>query len=478
MEVCAAVAGSGPLELIVGPAGTGKTTALTPAVTALKRQGRAVFGVAPTAAAAEVLASETGMEADTVDKFLYEHTRPDRPPAAQLGLGVGATVIVDEAGTLSTPNLAELARLADHHHWRIVLVGDPRQFSAVGRGGMFSHLTTTYGAIELDQVHRFTHQWEGEASLRLRTGDPSVLVEYDRRGRLHDGTAHDMERELVEAWRQARVRGESVAVMANRTATVTHLNRLAQSTRITDGELDPHGPSLTVGDYELLVGDEVVTRHNQRRLRTDRGVMVKNRDHFTITTIHDDRSLTVTGRSGTVRLPAGYVAQHVELGYAQTSHATQGRTVDTALLYLDAPTDTRGVYTPMTRGRHANHAYVVTDATTTAVDVLTQSLARDWIDHPALARRQQLAVEPAAVPVWSSLQTARLDRTQQPSPYRTGQQPGPAEPGPAERAGARAASLAAAHRDPTPSRRADCGPRNPRPGTLTQRSVRFHILVW
>ncbi len=75
-----------------------------------------------------------------------------------------------------------------------------------------------------------------------------------------------------------------------------------------------------------------MTRHNQRRLRTDRGVMVKNRDHFTITAIHDDRSVTVTGRSGTVRLPAGYVAEHVELGYAQTSHATQGRTVDTALL--------------------------------------------------------------------------------------------------------------------------------------------------
>ena len=52
----------------------------------------------------------------------------------------------------------------------------------------------------------------------------------------------------MEAWRQARARGESVAVMANRTATVTHLNQLAQSTRIRDGELDPHGPHLTVGD--------------------------------------------------------------------------------------------------------------------------------------------------------------------------------------------------------------------------------------
>ena len=68
--------------------------------------------------------------------------------------------------------------------------------------------------------------------------------------------------------------------------------------------------------------------------------MVKNRDHWTIDTIHPDGTVTVTGRTGRVRLPSHYVARHLELGYAQTSHATQGRTVDTALVLIDAPTDT------------------------------------------------------------------------------------------------------------------------------------------
>ncbi|HZD24541.1 MAG TPA: hypothetical protein VE569_14245, partial [Acidimicrobiia bacterium] len=67
-----------------------------------------------------------------------------------------------------------------------------------------------------------------------------------------------------------------------------------------------------------------------------------------------------------------------------------GRTVDTSLLLVDTPTDSRGVYTPMTRGREANHAYVVTEDNQTALDVLTQALTRDWIDIPALARRAQL----------------------------------------------------------------------------------------
>ena len=56
-----------------------------------------------------------------------------------------ATTIVDEAGTASTPKLAALARLADQYQWRVVLVGDPRQFSAVGRGGMFGHLVDNLG---------------------------------------------------------------------------------------------------------------------------------------------------------------------------------------------------------------------------------------------------------------------------------------------------------------------------------------------
>jgi conjugative relaxase-like TrwC/TraI family protein len=389
-QAVAAVTGHRPLELIVGPAGTGKTTALSYAAAGLDAQDRPTYGVAPTAAAAEVLATETGMAADTLDKLLIEHHQPARPPSTHYDLPAGTTVIVDEAGTAATPKLAQLARLADRHDWRIVLVGDPRQFSAVGRGGMFAHLIDTYGGIELDQVHRFRHHWERQASLRLRAGDPGILTEYDQHGRLHDGTHEQMETEIIDAWQEARSRGETVALMANSTDTVGRLNRLAQHTRLTIGELDTTAPSMRVGEERMLVSDEVVTRRNDRTISTDLGLMVKNRDHWTITRIHPDYSVTLVGRTGRVRLPAEYVAANLELGYAQTSHANQGRTVDTALLLLDTPTDSRGIYTPMTRGREANHAYVVVEDNQTALDVLSQAITRDWIDQPAVARKAQL----------------------------------------------------------------------------------------
>ncbi|MGA7096425.1 MAG: MobF family relaxase [Acidimicrobiia bacterium] len=389
LAAASAVAGRAGLELVVGPAGAGKTTALATAVKTLKLQQRSVFGVAPTAAAAEVLASESGMAADTLDKLLTEHGLADRPPSPDYDLPARATLVVDEAATVPTAKLAELARLADEKQWRVVLVGDPCQFAAVGRGGMFGHLVNTVGAVELDEVHRFTHQWERGASLRLRAGDPAVLDIYDHQGRIHSGTSDQMETEIIRAWKQARDTGQTVALMANSNETVNRLNKQCQQLLIDTGHLDPEGRSLKTGDQILYQGDKVVTRRNDRTLRTSYGLMVKNRDHWTIQQIHADGTVTVTGPTGTVTLPAEYLNRHVELGYAQTSHASQGRTVDTALLLLDTLTDSRGVYTPMTRGREANHAYVAIDENQAGIDVLAH-VSRDWADRPAVARRAQL----------------------------------------------------------------------------------------
>jgi conjugative relaxase-like TrwC/TraI family protein len=397
VKVAATVAGHRDLELVEGPAGAGKTTALAAAVSSLQNQGRSAFGVAPTAVAAQVLASETGMHADTLDKLLIEYSLTERPPVPEYELARGATVIVDEAGTASTPTLARLAELADQEDWRVVLVGDPRQFSAVGRGGMFAHLIQRHGATELEQVHRFTQEWERHASLQLRSGDPDALIQYERHGRIHSGTVSEMEGAIVDAWRAARGRGETVALMANSNQAIARLNRLAQMTRFVDGEISfQKKGALRLGDQVVCVGDEVVTRCNDRARRTDQGVMVKNRDRWTVQAIHPDRSITLTGPSGTIRLPADYTTKHLTLGYAQTSHASQGRTVDTGLLLVDAPTDLAGIYTPMTRGRDGNHAYVVIEDNETAIDVLAQAASRDWIDQPAVARQAHL--DPQAIP--------------------------------------------------------------------------------
>ena len=300
IEVARALAQGGDLQLVIGPAGSGKTTALTAAAFNLGLQGCTVFGVAPTAAAAEVLATETGMKADTLDKLLVEHSLTDRAPRPEYDLPPRSTVIVDEAGTASTPNLAALAQLADQKDWRIVMVGDSRQFSSVGRGGMFAHLVNQHGATELEQVHRFRHEWERHASLHLRDGNPQALAEYDRRGRLHGGTASEMETEIIDAWAAARAKGDTVALMANSNQSGNRLNRLAQMTRFMIGKISIQNGRLRLGDEVICVGDEVVTRRNDRTLRTDRGAWSRT------ASIGPSKRSIPTGRSPSPAHPAPF----------------------------------------------------------------------------------------------------------------------------------------------------------------------------
>jgi conjugative relaxase-like TrwC/TraI family protein len=137
-----AVAGHDRLVLVVGPAGAGKTAMLRAAAADLAAQQRPVFSVAPTAKAANVLRRETGADADTIAKLLFEWAR-DSGPTHGYRLPPGTTLICDEAGMTGTATLDRLVHLAQSQRWRLVLVGDHHQLHAVGRGGMFNELCRT-----------------------------------------------------------------------------------------------------------------------------------------------------------------------------------------------------------------------------------------------------------------------------------------------------------------------------------------------
>src|SRR5699024_9556093 len=76
---------------------------------------------------------------------------------------------------------------------------------------------------------------------------------------------------------------------------------------------------------------------------------VTNGDRFTVTAATPDESLQACRDHGTttVALPAEYVAQHVELGYAVTAHRCQGVTVDTTHTTADSRTTREAFYVAM-----------------------------------------------------------------------------------------------------------------------------------
>ncbi|MGH8966529.1 MAG: TrwC relaxase, partial [Actinomycetes bacterium] len=110
--------------------------------------------------------------------------------------------------------------------------------------------------------------------------------------------------------------------------------------------------------------DVLISRRNDRRLRTGALSWVRKGARWTVTHVRRDGSLEVQreGRHGNaVVLPAEYVAAHVDLGYAVTAHRAQGLTVDTAHVVVSPSTTRENFYVSMTRGRQANTAYVALD---------------------------------------------------------------------------------------------------------------------
>jgi hypothetical protein len=79
------------------------------------------------------------------------------------------------------------------------------------------------------------------------------------------------------------------------------------------------------------VGDVIITRSNDRRLRLTATDWVKNGDRWTITVVSNNGVLTVRHNRShlTVRLPIDYVDTSTGLGYATTIHAAQGVSADT-----------------------------------------------------------------------------------------------------------------------------------------------------
>ena len=389
--------GGESLVCLVGPAGAGKTRSLAAAGAAWASAGVPVRGLAPSADAASVLTTETGVSADTVAKFLWEHARCD--PAAQWRLGDGEVVIVDEAAQLATRDLARLAWAVARVRGKLVLVGDHRQLASVEAGGMFRLLVTDTEAVELAGVRRFAELWERKASLRLREGDTSVVSEYEARGRIDGGSRGAALEAAFGAWRSSRAAGESIVVMAADHESVDALAMRARAQRVAAGEVDARG--IVVGSQVVGAGDEVVTTQNDRRLLTTRRAWVRNGDRWVVRIVEDDGAVIVDhGRRGRVRLPAEYAAEHLVLAYAVTVHKAQGLTVDRGILLVDEATRAEAAYVGMTHGRLSNHAYVIceqkadehgTAAVAAPAEVLARAVGRPGAEMSATqVLRQEL----------------------------------------------------------------------------------------
>jgi ATP-dependent exoDNAse (exonuclease V) alpha subunit len=237
--------------------------------------------------------------------------------------------IIDEAGMADTLTLDTAVNFIVRRGGSVRLVGDDQQLAAIGAGDVLRDIEIAHGAVRLTELHRFTDPAEAAATLALRDGRPEALGFYLDRRRVHVGDPTTTLDAVFNAWQADRSHGLDAIMLAPTRELVRALNQRARDHRLT-GSAPGRQVELADGNA-ASVGDLIITRSNDRRLRVTATDFVKNGDRWTILHLTRTSGLRVrhTRNGRTVTLPASYVRTATELGYASTVHTAQGVTADT-----------------------------------------------------------------------------------------------------------------------------------------------------
>ena len=347
------------IEVITGPAGTGKTRVL--AAIARAWDGP-VFGTATSQNATNGLRQAGIRVAANTTRLLADLQHGRLPP--------GSLILADEASMISITHLAALTEYAARNRCKLVLAGDQEQLAAVEGGGAMMLLADRLGYVQLAEPVRFTAAWERDASLRLRAGDATALDEYDRHGRIRGGPPDHAIDQAARAYVATYLTGRNVLLMASDWAGCRELSRRIRDDLIHLGLVDA-GRTIQIADgAEASAGDLIICRRNNHGLEagepgrplangdilrieaiTRRGIMVRRLlepDRTTGQRRFTDRAFRYTGY------------QTSDLAYAVTGHSAQGATVHTGIALVTGTEDRQWLYPAMTRGTDTNLAYVFT----------------------------------------------------------------------------------------------------------------------
>ena len=276
-------ASGGRVAIIEGAAGSGKTTTLRPIADLYREHGSDIIATAVAWRTAVALGNDVEARPFCVDKLLRL--------AARGGIDIdgNTTIIVDEAGMLSTRQAHHILQLSERHGAKIVFAGDTQQQQPVEAGPGLRLIRDAVGSVRVDRIRRqkadlediLTHiqgetpesarllassmaeerrtrilayyenmkgklvftPWQVAASEALRDGDAaSAVAAHHLRGRFHIG--YDEEKTLtglVDDWdRYQRANpGKSSVVLARTRAEVRALSHLMRERRfaaLPDGE--------------------------------------------------------------------------------------------------------------------------------------------------------------------------------------------------------------------------------------------------
>ncbi|TAW28365.1 Ti-type conjugative transfer relaxase TraA [Rhizobium leguminosarum] len=364
------------IAAVVGLAGAGKSTLLAAARAAWEGEGRRVIGAALAGKAAEGLEDSSGIRSRTLAS--WELTWANGRELLERG----NVLVIDEAGMVSSQQLARVLKIAEEAGAKVVLVGDAMQLQPIQAGAAFRAITERIGFAELAGVRRQREPWAREASRLFARGEVEKgLDAYAQQGRLVEAETRDeIIGRIVSDWTDARralvretaevantplLRGDELLVLAHTNQDVKRLNEALRAVLMGEGALG-EGRSFPTerGAREFAVGDRIIFLENSRFLEPRAPRLgpqyVKNGMLGTVVSTGDKRGDTLLS----VRLDNGRDVvisensyRNVDHGYAATIHKSQGSTVERTLVLATGMMDQHLTYVSMTRHRDRADLY-------------------------------------------------------------------------------------------------------------------------
>jgi len=333
------------LSIVVGYAGTGKSTILGVAREQWERAGYRVSGATLSGIAAENLESGSGIATRTLAS-LEHHWSQDRDLLTSRDV-----LVIDEAGMIGSRQMEGVLSEADKRGAKVVLVGDPEQLQAIEAGAAFRSLAERHGAVEITEVRRQREDWQRDATRHLATERTDEAIQaYDAHGAVHAAETREQARaDLIERWDRNRqvTPDASRIILMHTNDEVRELNLAARDRLRGSGALGEEVAVQTErGAREFAAGDRIMF------LRNERGIGVKNGSLGTVQSADPARLSVMLDDGRAVAFDVKDYAA-IDHGYAATIHKAQGMTIDRVHLLVTPGLDRHSTYVALSRHRDA-----------------------------------------------------------------------------------------------------------------------------
>lgn len=338
------VAGATRIAAVIGRAGAGKTTMMKAAREAWETAGYRVVGGALAGKAAEGLEKEAGIVSRTLSSWELRWNQ------GRNQLDDRCVFVLDEAGMVSSRQMALFVETVTKAGAKLVLVGDPEQLQPIEAGAAFRAIANRIGHAELETIYRQRQQWMRDASLDLARGNVRKAVDaYTAHGRMIGMRLKDEAVEsLIAAWDRDYDPSKTSLILAHLRRDVRMLNDMARAKLVERGVVaDGFAFKTEDGTRMFAAGDQVVFLKNEGSLGVKNGMLAKvlgaapGRIVAEVGEGEHRRQVTVEQR----------FYNNLDHGYATTIHKSQGATVDRVKVLASLSLDRHLTYVAMTRHR-------------------------------------------------------------------------------------------------------------------------------